>query len=212
MRPRFLVVEGADGVGKSTFIQTLHHALASKRVQSVSFQNPGTTELGKVLRNILLNSVQDPKWVNLSGQAEIALFLAGNAQLGHEVVGPALEQGQWVIMDRWNWSTMVYQVLMAERCELELLPFVQKMTGGVIPDMCFWLDVDLGVAKSRLGQNRVDRYESKGDGYLGRLIESYRDSAATVKSWYPVRRIDATLPPMDMIQEALGVLQRWLNG
>ena len=103
--PMFIVFEGVDGAGKTTQLTQLVKWLEQRGTSVVTCKDPGSTKLGEALRSILLNSVDTP----ISMRAEMMLFTTARAQLVNEIVRPALAAGKTVVLDRYIYSTIVYQ-------------------------------------------------------------------------------------------------------
>lgn len=109
MRGRFITFEGIDGTGKSTQIELMAAALAERGIDTLVTREPGGTVLGEEVRRILL----DPRRKKVSPRAELALMFACRAQLLDEVILPALENGRWVLCDRFTDSSEAYQEAVA---------------------------------------------------------------------------------------------------
>ncbi|HRV82271.1 MAG TPA: dTMP kinase, partial [Planctomycetota bacterium] len=104
-RPRFLVLDGVDGCGKSTQSERLVKHLKAVTGRGVQhLREPGTTPVGEALRNLLLNAD-----VDLQPEVEVMLFLAARRTLLHDRVEPALARGEWVVCERFHGSTFAYQ-------------------------------------------------------------------------------------------------------
>ena len=100
----FVAFEGVDGAGKSTQIQRLATVLESQGLEVLVVREPGGTEVGEEVRQILLES-ETP----LRAETQLMLFLASRVQLFEERIAPALERGAVVLSDRYHLSSMVYQ-------------------------------------------------------------------------------------------------------
>src|SRR5256885_1606523 len=105
--PVFLVFEGIDGAGKTTQVALLAERLRASGREPLVLREPGGTELGNTLREIIL--VKGQQGPAIGERAELLLFAAARAQLVEEVIRPALERGQTVICDRYIYSTVAYQ-------------------------------------------------------------------------------------------------------
>ncbi len=101
----FISLDGIDGAGKSTQIKLLAEWLVLRGHNVVSFRDPGATQLGESIRDILLHREEIP----LSMKAEMLLYMAARAQLVTEQIEPALAKGQTVLCDRYLLSNVVYQ-------------------------------------------------------------------------------------------------------
>jgi dTMP kinase len=157
LRGRFVVLEGPDGSGKSTVARELAGFLAAQGESTVLTREPGGTELGKVIRELLLDRHFDRHPVT-----ELLLMCADRAEHVRTVIVPALERGDWVISDRYAGSTRAYQGagLGLDRNYVEQC--IQIATEGIEPDLTLLLDVASDVARLRRqtrtqGQNDIDQ-------------------------------------------------------
>ena len=101
----FIVMEGPDGSGKTTQINLLKEYLEEAGYECLITREPGGTVIGEEVRQLILN----PEHKEMSPVTEMLLYAASRAQLVHEVIGPALEEGKIVISDRFVDSSIVYQ-------------------------------------------------------------------------------------------------------
>ncbi|NBT13896.1 MAG: dTMP kinase [Planctomycetia bacterium] len=185
---RFIVLEGIDGAGKSSQIDPLTGWLRSRGLSVRTCRDPGATAAGDAIRAILL----DRREIQLVPTSEMLLYQAARAQLVHEVIGPALARGEWVVSDRYLLANIVYQGH-AGGLDPDLIRRVGDVaTGGLAPDLVLLLDVDLGTATRRLARP-LDRLESRGDEYRGRLRDGYLAEAARDPARIAV--VDATAGP-----------------
>ena len=144
----FITFEGPEGSGKTTQIQPLFADLQSRGYDVVLTREPGGTAIGDQIRRVLL----DPANQEMLLEAEILLFSASRAQLVGQVVRPALERGAIVICDRFADSTMAYQGY-GRGLDLESLHRItQFATGGLMPDLTVYLDLDVeeGLRRKRV--------------------------------------------------------------
>jgi len=112
---RLIVFEGGEGSGKSTQLRRLAELLTERGVRHRSLREPGGTALGSEVRRILLH-VED----EVEPRAEALLFMASRAQLVAREIRPALERGEWVLLDRFFLSTYAYQIAGRALPELEV--------------------------------------------------------------------------------------------
>ena len=143
----FITIEGIEGSGKSTLAQKLKLELEQRVQELVLTREPGGTELGKQIRETLL----DPENFELEPNAELLLFSADRAQHLAQVVRPALQRGATVLCDRYIHSMLAYQGF-ARGLDLSSLEFLNQFaSGGLLPDLVLLLDlsVERGLARAR---------------------------------------------------------------
>lgn len=168
MTGRLIAFEGADASGKSTQARRLGRRLGLQ----VTFQF-GATDVGDAIRSIVL----DPTNVSLDDRTEALLIVADKAQHVAEIVGPALASGDTIISDRFTASTLAYQGY-GRGLDLDLLRATMDFaTHGLEPDVTVLLDVDLEVARERLGE-QMDRIEDAGAEFHQRVRQGYLELAA----------------------------------
>jgi dTMP kinase len=170
--PRFLVLDGIDGAGKSSQLTAVVGWLQSTGRRVVTCRDPGSTAAGDAIRGILL----DRHEIQLAPTAEMLLYMAARAQLVAEVIRPALARGDWVVSDRYLLANIVYQGY-AGGLDPETIRMIGGVaTGGVMPDLVLVLDVDLETASRRLARP-LDKLENRGDDYRRRLRTGFRAEA-----------------------------------
>jgi dTMP kinase len=187
----FVTFEGADGSGKSTQAELLRSALAADGRDVVLTREPGGTELGEGVRTLVLNGPTMGAW------AEAALFAASRAEHVEEVIRPALERGADVICDRYVDSSLAYQGIARGLGVEAVLELNLAVTGGLLPDVTFFLLVDPEVATGR--QVEPDRLEREGTELQAKVDAAYRELAVR----FPDRivTIDATGRPDEIAKE-----------
>jgi dTMP kinase len=173
----FITFEGIEGCGKSTQAKLLAGRLREFPIPLVFTFEPGGTRVGQDIRHILLDSQNR----DLFPLAELFLYAADRAQHVEEVIKPALEQGKWVICDRFFDATTVYQGH-ARRQDMALIKVLnEKASPGITPDITFLIDCPVEVGLERAikrnkllvqdGQDRFERekkdfHEAVRQGYL----------------------------------------------
>lgn len=194
----FVTFEGIDGSGKTTQARLLTDRLRAAGKEVVLTREPGGTELGERVRDLLLHSGDVSPW------AEAALFAASRAQHVTEVIAPALARGAVVVCDRYVDSSLAYQGI-ARGLGLErVLELNLAAVGGLLPDRTFLLLVDPAVSASRLGDDR-DRIEREDDGFREHVDAAYRELATRFPE--RIRALDGTRSPEELAEEIDGALR-----
>ncbi|MFM9197445.1 MAG: dTMP kinase [Planctomycetia bacterium] len=189
--PRFIVLEGIDGAGKSSQIEPLVAWLRGRGQGVTTCRDPGATPTGDAVRAILL----DRHDLHLAPTAEMLLYMAARAQLVAEVIRPSLARGEWVVSDRYLLANVVYQGH-AGGIDPETIRQVGAVaTGGVEPDLVLLLDVDLETAARRIARP-LDKLENRGDAFRARLRAGYLAEAERRPDRIAV--VDATGSPADV--------------
>jgi dTMP kinase len=199
MRPMFVTFEGLDGSGKSTQAELLRARLEADGADVVATREPGGTELGEMIRDLLLHGGHVAPW------AEALLYAAARAQHVQEVIGPALDRGASVVCDRYVDSSVAYQGV-ARGLGLErVLDLNLAAVGGLMPDRTFLLELDPAQVAGRLAEEQPDRLEREGDDFRARAAAGYRELAER----FPERIVvlDATLPAETLAEEVYGALR-----
>lgn len=171
----FLVLEGIEGSGKTTQQRLLAEWLAELDVPRVVAREPGGTELGEEIRELLLGW----RHASLPVAGELFLVLAARAAFVRGLVEPALERGEVVLSDRYDLSTLAYQGYGRE-LDLDLVRRANRLaTGGLRPELYLLLDVEVeeGLARQRREGREEDRIEAAGVAFFRRVREGYRTLA-----------------------------------
>ena len=174
----FVTLEGGEGSGKTTQRRRIVDYLESKGHEVLQTREPGGTEAGELIRDILLHRVDF-----LSPRAELALYLASRAQLVEELVRPSLARGVDVICDRFADSSTAYQGG-GRALGIDLVERLNDWaTDGVVPDLTFWFDLPAKTGLQRRqgrsgGREALDRIEREGLDFHAEVREAYREIAA----------------------------------
>jgi dTMP kinase len=174
----FVTFEGIDGSGKSTQAQLLADALRGEGRDVVLTREPGGTELGDRIRDLVLHGPEMSAW------AEAALFAAARAQLVEMVIAPALAAGKDVVADRYIDSSLAYQGIARGLGVERVLELNLKTARGLLPDRTFLVLLDPEEALRRGG--RIDRIERESLDFHAAVDNAYRELA----QMFP-NRIDA---------------------
>jgi len=173
LRGKFITFEGSEGSGKSTQIERLVARLHENGLETFVTREPGGTELGEEIRNLLLHHRAGGA---MQPETELLLFAAARAQLVRERIAPALAAGKVVICDRFLDSTTVYQGA-ARRLAPEAVARINHFAvGHHIPDLTLLLDVPVEVSHARVrnrGTGQPDRIEKESAEFFTRVRDGY---------------------------------------
>lgn len=184
LKGKFIVLDGLDGSGKSTQAKLLVKWLESEGVPVSRFRDPGDTDIGEKIREILLN----PEHLAMDTRTELLLYMAARAQLWAEKIAPTLNANHCVVLDRWLSSTCAYQGHAGGFGTDKVIRIATDCLERVWPDLTIILDVDIRTTAGRLNR-QLDRMEAKGDGYRQKVREGFLQLAQEHKN---VLVVDAT--------------------
>jgi len=189
----FVTFEGVDGSGKSTQAELLRDALAAEGREVVLTREPGGTEVGERVRELVLNGPEMTPW------AEAALFAAARAELVATVIRPALDRGADVVADRYFDSSLAYQGIARGVGVEHVLELNLHVVQGLVPDFTVLLLLDPVEAARRVAT--PDRLEREGADFHRRVDAAYRELAER----FPERivALDAALPAAELSQVIL---------
>jgi dTMP kinase len=185
----FITLEGGDGSGKTTQAALLEEWLGEQGRRVVRTREPGGTDLGLELRQIVLH-----RRGHIAPRAEALLYAADRAHHVETLVRPALDRGEVVLQDRYVDSSVAYQGAGRVLGGDEVRELSVWATGGLTPDLTVLLDLDPQVGRSRLdaAEKSWDRLESEAAAFHGRVRDSYLAIARAEPARFLV--VDATLP------------------
>ena len=196
-RGKFITIEGGEGAGKSTNIAFIHSLLVQHQLSVVETREPGGTVLAEQIRDILL----DNKTRNMADDTELLLMFAARAQHIQEVIEPNLQQGNWILCDRFTDATYAYQgggrgIAMSRIAALE--DWVQ---GPLRPDLTLILDLPVEMGLERAGKrSQPDRFEQEDLAFFNRVRQTYLQRAQAQPQRYAV--IDAS-PQLEEVQRQI---------
>lgn len=196
--PRFITLEGGEGVGKSTQLKALQAALAQRGVDCVVTREPGGSEGAEAIRALLLSG-DESRW---SAESEALLFATARADHVEKTIRPALSHGKWVLSDRFLDSSLAYQGgaggLGIERVR-DLYRFA---CGDFLPDRTLVLILDEGAERARARDaDGADRIGGRSAEYHHKVETAFRIIAAEEPE--RVRLIDASGTPEEVTQRLL---------
>jgi len=202
MSGQFVVLEGVDGVGKTTQVGLLSNWLEAEDVPHISVREPGGTAVGEAIRELVLGRAE----LEVPAESELFLILAARAALVQHVIRPALREGKLVLADRFALSTLAYQgygrglEVTAIRSALDLA------TAGLAPDL--YVVIDLPAAelseRGRRVEEAPDRIEREGKEFRSRVREAY---LALSKSEPRVRVVSGLGTPDEVHQRIRNLLE-----
>lgn len=186
---RFLTVEGVDGAGKSTAIKALEDFLTDRGQSFINTCEPGGTDLGQELRKIIKTKPMDLV-------TETMLLFSARAEHVSQVIRPALDQGKWVLCDRFTDSTVAYQHYGKGLEYKKIKSLIDLVQEDLVPGSTFILDVPLHVSRQRMekrGLDKTDKFEAEADLFFQKVIDGYKNIAKKEPS--RCHLIDAQLSP-----------------
>jgi dTMP kinase len=185
----FITFEGIDFCGKSTQVELLQNYLINKGKKVLLIREPGGTEISEKIRDILL----DKKNYNMVIESEILLFSAARAQLVREKIRPFLDEGYYVISDRFHDSTTAYQGY-GRGIPVESVMHINSVAiENTVPDITFIIDIPVSVSANRKNlkhPNELDRIEISQDHFYDKVRSGYLQIASQEKRF---RVINGTL-------------------
>ena len=201
-RGRFISLEGGEGVGKSTQVQSLASALQGRGIDVIVTREPGGSEGAERIRELLLTGT-DERW---GAQAEALLFAAARADHVEKTIRPALEKGQWVLSDRFVDSSLAYQGG-AGSLGIEAVRAVNAFgIGDAFPDRTLVLTLDEGAERARARDTGgSDRIGGRSDDYHRRVEAAFHIIAAEEPA--RVRLVDASGAPDAVTERLLGAIE-----
>ncbi|MCX7993818.1 MAG: dTMP kinase [Fimbriimonadales bacterium] len=200
-RAPFITFEGVEGAGKTTLARSLADWLQRQGTSVLLTREPGGSDLGKQLRPMILNQPLD-------AYTELFLLLADRRQHTLQRILPALEQGIWVLCDRYADSTLVYQGY-GRGLDLDLLRYLNTLaTNALCPDLTVLIDLPVEIALTRA--NDPNRFEAEAAEFHERIRAGYLREAANAPDRYVI--LSGTETPETLLANLQAVIQqRFLN-
>ena len=200
---RFVVFDGPDGSGKTTQLQRVAAMARSYGLAVCEVREPGGTEVGERIRSILL----DPVFDEMTLRCEMLLYMASRAQLVEQLILPALNDGQFVLADRFLSATIAYQGA-GGGLGMDTIASVGKVAvGDGWPDLTLIFDVDQKTAHERMTSS-LDRIEQRDKAYHQRVRDGFLEQASQDPSRCVV--IDARNDLATVSNNVDDALEHWL--
>lgn len=208
----FLVFEGLDGSGKSSLMQMLNEHLKSHAISSLMTREPGGTQIGDQLRDIILQKNTEAP----CAKTELLLYQASRAQHVALVIKPALDNKQWVLCDRYTASSIAFQGGGRGVSTAEVEWLNRFSTNELKPELTVLLDLSVEESKRRQNQrnektgSQEDRIESEKSDFHERVRTSFLKQAQQDPECWLI--LNAALSPQELFQILLQELKRrkWL--
>ena len=213
MKGKFITIEGGEGTGKSTQLNLLVDYLQAKNLDVITTKEPGGTEVGLEIRKILLTGDKD----KMDPIAEALMYYADRRIHLVQKILPALDEGKWVISDRFADSTMAYQYYgYNKRVSKEVLTELHEMVvGDDNPDLTIIFDIDpkVGIARSFKKADgeivKETRFETKGMEFHNNMRQGFLEIAKTDPKRYVVLDADKTIE--DLHKDVIGLISERFN-
>jgi len=198
---KFITFEGIDGCGKSTQARLLLDHMNNSGVETILVREPGGTNISEAIREILLHSSSS----QMGDRTESLLMTASRAQLTQEVIIPNIDQGKFVIADRYSDSTLAYQGG-GRNLDIEwLIELNNYATFTLLPDITFFVDIRPEEALRRKNSDK-DRIESEGIELQTRVRKTYQILAERFNDRYVI--IDGYAEKGEIHQKVLNEMKR----
>lgn len=189
---KFITLEGIDGAGKSTQLAWIVELLEQAGHAVVVTREPGGTPLGEQLRALLLD-----KSMTMHAETEALLMFAARREHLDKVILPSLQQGRWVVSDRFTDASFAYQSGGRGLDEHKLAALERWTLGNLQPDLTLYFDVPVEVGQLRVDQNRPkDRFENEQAEFFRRVRTAYLNRARQFPE--RIKIIDSSLALADV--------------
>jgi|HubBroStandDraft_6_1064221.scaffolds.fasta_scaffold23765_5 dTMP kinase len=215
-RGKFITFEGLDGCGKSTQLEKLAAVLRAEGIDVLTTREPGGTEIGERIRTVLLDS----RTAGLDPWAEMALMFASRAQQLDQVIVPTLDNGRWVLCDRFTDSTEAYQGGGRQLGSDSVLQVHQVLCRGIWPDLTILMDSDVEHSVKRARRRNLaavdgaqpdeNRFEQESHAFFTRVRQAYL--AIANRETRRVALVDARRPAEVVHPEIVGIVRQRLLG
>jgi dTMP kinase len=201
-RGRLITIEGIDGAGKSTLAHALTREITDRGQRVELLREPGGVEVSERIRAL----VKDPA-LAVAPRAEALLYAAARAQLVQELLGPLLEQGVLVLLDRFVDSSLSYQGAGRGLGVAQIAAINKFATGGLAPDRTLLLRIDPAAGRARQQTRALtpDRLERENDDFFATIATAYDQLAREEPG--RIRPIDADQRPEDVLRDALAAIE-----
>ena len=205
-RGLLITFEGPEGSGKTTLINAIAGHLAEKGEDPMILREPGGTDIGERIRNILLDTASE----GMCAETELLLMVASRAQLVREKIEIGLEAGMIILCDRFADASVAYQGYGRGLGEKQVQALNKVALNNIEPDLTFLCLLPPEEGQKRLHRETTDRLDRETAKFHQRVYEGYQ--AMAVSGILRFKVIDATEPPEEMLNKALEHLKRLDHG
>lgn len=208
MSGRFITLEGSEGAGKSSNLAYIQQRLEQAGIDLVVTREPGGTPLGEAIRKLLL----DHRNTDMLDDTELLLMFAARSQHLKELIIPSLEEGKWVLCDRFTDASYAYQGGGRGIPTDRIASLEQWVQGELRPDLTLLLDIPVEAGLARAGaRSEPDRFEREQEEFFQRVRQAYLDRAQADAGRYKI--IDAS-QPLEQVQQQIDtvlepILAQW---
>lgn len=203
-KPPFVTIEGVDGAGKSSHLNTVVRLLKEAGFEVASTREPGGTDLSERLREEILNTP-------MNTQTTVLLAFASRSENLEKIICPALKKGQAVVCDRFTDSTYAYQGAGDGHPIQEIEALEKSVQKGLQPDLTLVFDLPVEESMRRLlGTNKIpDKFESQPPAYFERVRNAYIERAN--KSNGRMILVDSSVPIDEVSKQVVAVMTDFLK-
>ena len=202
---KLVSIEGLEGVGKSTVMGAIYEWSQIHLNDPVITREPGGTIISERIRDLLIDHHDEV----MNANTELLLMFASRSQLFSQQIKPALNQGRWVITDRFVDASYAYQGG-GRQIDFEIIKQLHSFVlGDCVADLTLLLDAPMSVSKERMANRTLDRIESESDLFFNRVRQVYLDLASQFPQRYRV--IDARLPKEEVHKQVIHELERLVD-
>jgi len=186
-KAKFITFEGVDGAGKSTHLAWFADMLRRRGIDVLLTREPGGTQLGEKLREILLHQP-------MHAETEALLMFASRREHIEQVIKPALQRGTWVISDRFSDASFAYQGG-GRGVPVEKLEQLENWVHADLqPDRTLLFDIPVEVARQRLSNNlMLDRFEQEKSEFFDKVRNAYLARSQKNPARFAIIRAENTL-------------------
>lgn len=199
---RFITFEGTEGAGKSTQIPIIKDWLLDQGINVVTTREPGGTDLSEKIRHLLLTE-------NMCAETELLLMFAARKEHIEQVIKPALNNGDWVLCDRFTEATYAYQSA-GRAIDRQYIAYLETwLQGELKPNYTFWFDIEVadGIARAKKRQ-ALDRFENEQIEFFEKVRSGYAKLAEERPEQFV--KINAALSIDDITLQIKTALQKFL--